>query len=156
MRDTSAEKVGVSSRAPGRPHNQRRRARATALQVLYELDGSRHDPRAVLAAHLAEASLTSQGRTYTRKLVEGVLERREDLDALIAQYAPSWPVAQLPSVDRNILRIAIFEIVSESGTPTKVAINEAVEMAKVFGSDSSPKFVNGVLGSVVAAQEIRV
>lgn len=146
----------MSNSAQGRPHSQRRRARATALQVLYELDGSQHEPKAVLAAHMAETSLSSQGRAYARRLVEGVLERREELDTIIAQYAPSWPVAQLPGVDRNILRIAIFEIVTEGDTPTKVAINEAVEMAKVFGSDSSPKFVNGVLGSVVAAREIRV
>ncbi|MBM3947976.1 MAG: transcription antitermination factor NusB [SAR202 cluster bacterium] len=146
----------MSSVEPGRPHSQRRRARAAVLQVLYELDGSRHDPEAVMAAHLAETTLSAQGKAYVRKLVEGVLGRREELDSLIAQYAPNWPVAQLPSVDRNILRIAIFEIVSEGDTPTKVAINEAVEMAKVFGSDSSPKFVNGVLGSVVAAREIRV
>jgi N utilization substance protein B len=82
----------------------------------------------------------------------GVTENREWLDGYIARYAPEWPVEQIAIIDRNILRIAIFEILARSDTPLKVAINEAVELAKTFGSDSAPRFVNGVLGTLAAKE----
>jgi N utilization substance protein B len=86
-----------------------------------------------------------------RELVLGVLARQAALDEVIGRYAPEWPVQQLAVIDRNILRMALFELAA-ADTPLKVAINEAVELAKSFGSDSSPRFVNGVLGSAVATQ----
>ena len=89
---------------------------------------------------------------FARRLMAGVLVHRHRLNTLIAQHAPEWPLDQMAVVDRNILRIAIFELGdADMDTPAKVAINEAVEMAKVFGSDSSPRFVNGVLGALLAA-----
>jgi N utilization substance protein B len=95
-----------------------------------------------------------QGAEYLRWLVSGVVRHLEMLNNFIAKYAPEWPVDQLAIIDRNILRLAFFEIgARDSDTPPKVVINEAVELAKVFGSDSSPRFVNGVLGS--ALEEIR-
>ena len=78
-----------------------------------------------------------------------MLAHRDFLDKIIARYAPEWPVEQMAAIDRNILRIALYEIAQGEDTPVKVAINEAVELAKMFGSDASPRFVNGVLGSVV-------
>ena len=107
-------------------------------------------PRWYSEYRLDESDLPPAGRAFVRMLVEGVLERMKDLDELIAKYAPEWPVDQMAIIDRNILRIAIHEIATAENTPVKVAINEAVELAKVFGSGSSRRFVNGVLGSFVA------
>jgi transcription antitermination protein NusB len=128
----------------------RTRARIVALQALLEIDCVGHDPEIVLENRLDESDLPPAGRAFVRILVEGVLERLKDLDELIAKYAPEWPVDQMAIIDRNILRIAIHEIATAENTPVKVAINEAVELAKVFGSGSSRRFVNGVLGSFVA------
>jgi len=127
----------------------RRRARIVALQALYEIDSAGHKPGFVLQERLTETPLPERGATFARHLVTGVLKHRPFLDKLIQRYAPEWPVDQMAVIDRNILRIAIFELVVDKGTPVKVAINEAVELAKLFGSDSSPRFVNGVLGSLV-------
>ena len=90
---------------------------------------------------------------FADRLHHGVNEHRQGLDGLIGRFAPAWPVTQLPIVDRNILRIAIFELLHNPATPPKAAIDEAVELAKVFGSDSSARFVNGVLGSVMSSLE---
>ena len=92
--------------------------------------------------------MESAGVTFTEKLVYGVIQHKEDMDKLIAEYAPEWPLDQMAVIDRNILRIAIFEFLIDSGTPVKVAINEAVELAKLYGADSAPRFINGVLGSL--------
>ncbi len=128
---------------------ERRKARQAALQALYEIDSAGHPPGRVLEYRLAAVRLSPEGARFLRWLVAGVLAHRQDLDRLIARYAPEWPVDKLAIVDRNILRMAIFELASpESDAPPKVVINEAVELAKTFGSDSSPRFVNGVLGSV--------
>ena len=87
----------------------------------------------------------------SQSLLEGLKERRSELDQLIQEYAPAWPVQLLSPVDRNILRIALYELLHHPDTPAKTAINEAVELAKVFGSESSPRFVNGVLGTAMSA-----
>lgn len=127
----------------------RHRARIVALQALYEIDITRHDPEVVLQQRLAYRPLPEAGRDFAHTLVQGILEHQTDLDALIQDNAPEWPLDQVAVVDRNILRMAIFEFVIEGSTPVKVAINEAVELAKLFGSDSSGRFVNGVLGTIV-------
>jgi N utilization substance protein B len=82
------------------------------------------------------------------EIVQGVLRHKDQLDEMICEHAPEWPIDQMAIVDRNILRIALFEFLIDGGTPPKVAINEAVELAKIFGSDSSRRFVNGVLGTL--------
>ena len=128
----------------------RRQARVTALQALFEIDSVNHDPEMVLRRHLEEKSFPPSGSEFARTLVSGVLEHKAHLDELIQKNAPEWPVEQIAIIDRNILRIAVFEIAIDQGTPLKVAINEAVELAKLFGSESSPRFVNGVLGSLVS------
>ncbi len=129
----------------------RRKGRIAALQVLYEVDSSQHEWRSTLDRTLEESGLPEESRRLTRELVEGVSANLETLDAAIQEHAPAWPVGQLSAVDRNILRIAIFEILLNNKTPPKAAINEAVELAKIFGSESLHRFVNGVLGSVMAA-----
>ena len=130
---------------------ERRRARTLALQALYEVDSSGHKVEKVLAHLLAGESLTEDNLNFASGLVKGVLENRESIDRNIRSFAPAWPIKQIPVVDRNILRLAIFEILLDNKVPVKVAINEAVELAKTFGSDNSSKFVNGVLGSVSAS-----
>ncbi len=128
----------------------RRRARALALQALYEVDSVGHEVEGVLTHLLAEGGLSEENANFTRELVSGVIQNREKIDLNIQSLAPAWPLEQIPAVDRNILRLAIFEILLDNKVPVKVAINEAVELAKTFGSDNSSKFVNGVLGSVSA------
>lgn len=128
----------------------RRKARTIALQALFEVDSVAHDPGETLDRLLEEVSLPEEGAIFARELVDGVLTNRGGIDNMIQTYAPAWPVAQLAVVDRNILRLAIFEILFNNKVPVKVAINEAVELAKTFGSENSPKFVNGVLGTVSA------
>ena len=128
----------------------RRKARAVALQALYEIDSVRHEPEEVLTHLLAEEELSEENASFVRELVRGVIQSREKIDRNIQSFAPAWPIEQLPAVDRNILRLAIFEILFDNKVPVKVAINEAVELAKLFGSDNSSRFINGVLGSVSA------
>ena len=135
----------------------RTRARSLALQALYEIDVTDHPPAEVFKARLTEEPLTDELAEFVRQIIFGVLPLLEILDKIIAEYAPEWPLDQIAAIDRNILRIACWEFASqEPGTPIKVAINEAVELAKYFGSDSAPRFVNGVLGSLAEhQQEIR-
>jgi N utilization substance protein B len=128
----------------------RHKARAVALQALYEVNSVGHDVEKVLPHLLEEGRLSGENADFARGLVNGVLENRKKIDQHISDFAPAWPVEEIPIVDRNILRLAIFEILLDNSVPVKVAINEAVELAKTFGSDSSPRFVNGVLGSVSA------
>jgi N utilization substance protein B len=130
------------------PANPRRKARVTALKALYEADVSQHPPLPSLERLSAEEGLTETQSAFARALVEGVIEQRDAIDDVIRQAAPQWPVDQLSAIDRNILRLAIREILMNNGAPIRAAINEAVEIAKIYGSDSSAKFINGVLGSV--------
>ena len=129
---------------------ERRKARALALQALYEIDSVGHEMEAVVSRLLAKGELSEENAAFIRELVSGVIQNREQIDCNIQSFAPAWPVEQIPVVDRNILRLAIFEILLDNKVPVKVAINEAVELAKMFGGDNSAKFVNGVLGSVSA------
>jgi N utilization substance protein B len=129
----------------------RRRARALALQALFETDAVAHPIGQVLEYRLADEPLSAEGEAFARRLVAGVMRHKATLDAWIARYAPEWPVEQMAIIDRNLLRIALFELAGGGDAPVKVVINEAVELAKTFGSDSSPRFINGVLGSFVAA-----
>lgn len=126
----------------------RRRARRITLEVLYEVDVTDHAPAAVLDRRLGEQLLETAGIEFAYKLVNGVLEYQAGMDELIARYAPEWPLDQMAVIDRNILRIAIYEFLVDTETPVKVAINEAVELAKMYGSDSAPRFINGVLGTL--------
>jgi len=134
----------------------RTRARVLALQTLYEIDVSDHPPAEVFQARLDETPLPEDLAEFARRIVFGVLPVRAELDQLISKYAPEWPVDQLAAVDRNILRLAFWEFAVQRETPVKVAINEAIELAKLFGSESAARFVNGVLGALADHQyEIR-
>lgn len=129
---------------------QRRLARELALQALYEIDSVQHKPGVVVDERLRDSEIGEHGAAFLRWLIRGVIGQQETLDRLIEEFAPEWPVQQLSIIDRNTLRLAIFEIgARDADAPAKVVINEAVELAKNFGSDSSPRFINGVLGTAV-------
>jgi len=130
--------------------SERRRARANALQALYEIDLVGHDMEETINHILFEGPVSEENAAFIRQLVSGVIQNKERIDKEIQNFAPAWPIKQIPAVDRNILRLAIFEILIDNKVPVKVAINEAIELAKTFGGDSSYKFINGVLGSVSA------
>ena len=142
----TVQESGTSEKMPG----IRRRARTVALQTLFEVNSVAHDAAEALERRIDEISLPQEGAEFARDLVNGVLTNKERIDTLIQDYAPAWPIEQLTGIDRNILRIAIFEVLLDNRVPVKVAINEAVELAKTFGSENSSKFVNGVLGTVSA------
>lgn len=125
-----------------------------ALQILFEMDLTGHEIDAVLRRYSEDMALPEPVRHYTERLVNGVKERLVNIDDRIGVAAPNFPVAQLSAVDRNILRVAIYELSNEPEIPFKAVINEAVELAKLFGGDNSSRFVNGVLGTI-AAQEKR-
>ena len=131
----------------------RRRARRVTLEVLYEYDIAAHPPGEVLRRRLEANHMDHTGTEFASFLVQGVLRHQDHMDVLIARYAPEWPLEQMAVIDRNILRIAIFEFLASDATPVKVAINEAVELAKTYGSDSAPRFVNGVLGTLAEQTE---
>ena len=123
----------------------RREARALALQVLYEVDCTNHPVAEVLRERLEHDVPRPEAIPLATRLVNGVLEIRPRLDVLIHRYAPEWPLDQIAIVDRNILRIAIYEMAVDETIPLKVAINEAIELAKTFGAEDAPRFVNGIL-----------
>jgi N utilization substance protein B len=124
-----------------------------ALQALYEIDCTGHRVDEVLGERLLEEPLGQRAESFLTTLVKGVVQNQAALDRLIHQHAPDWPVEQMAIIDRNILRIAIYELALSEKIPLKVAINEAVVLAKTFGSDSTPRFINGVLGTLSTKQE---
>lgn len=136
---------------------ERRQLRNLIIQALYEIDAVDHPPQEVIARYMKQNdNLSDDGEEFFKCFVEGILSTTPELDSVIATFAPEWPVDQLAVLDRNILRMALWEIVLYDETPLKVAINEAVELAKRFGSESSARFVNGVLGTLAEQeQEIR-
>jgi N utilization substance protein B len=126
----------------------RRQARTIALQTLYECDLTSHAPEEVLQRHAQERNLQSKVAEYAEELVLGAQSHLADIDAHIQSAAQEWPLQQMARVDKNILRLAIYEILFNNSVPAKAAINEAVELAKTFGSETSSRFINGVLGTI--------
>jgi transcription antitermination protein NusB len=126
----------------------RRQARTIALQTLYEYDIAHHTSSEILQRHANERDLHPKVVEYASELVLGVCDHLADIDAHIQSAAREWPLQQMARIDKNILRLAIYEILFHNTVPAKAAINEAVELAKSFGSDTSSRFVNGVLGTI--------
>lgn len=127
----------------------RRLARQTAFQTLFQVDLSKSDLEPALKQRLDDVALTPENQKYVEMVVRGVSQQIPALDAQIGAVSQGWEVHRLGFVDRNILRLAIYEIVFMDDIPSGVAINEAVELAKKFGDDESPRFINGLLGTVV-------
>jgi transcription antitermination protein NusB len=127
---------------------ERRKVRELALQALYEIDLAGHVADEVSSRSVECYSLTPEGAAFARELIDGVILNQEKIDEQIRHFATAWPLDQMAVIDRNILRLAIYELLHNNKVPVKVAINEAVELAKSFGADSSPRFINGVLSSI--------
>ncbi len=132
---------------------ERRRARSQALQALYEIDSVSHPAEEVIARYGED--LSPEAREFMNQMVLGTLESKEEVDLLLEESAPEWPINELAVIDRNILRLSVWELLIWGETPLKVAINEAVELAKRYGSDSAPRFVNGVLGTLAGRRSSR-
>lgn len=130
------------------PATDRSTARRIALQALYEIDTAKHRIGDVLANNIEYSPDQRTIRNYISHLVQGVIANNTALDEVLQKYAPDWPIDQVAVIDRNILRIALFELGIESRTPVSVAIDEAVVLAKLFGAENTPRFVNGVLGTI--------
>lgn len=130
----------------------RQLGRGVALQSLYEWDfyERKGDLKEIIERNLEEFAPGFSDREFVVQLVEGVEKKIEKLDSIIATSAPEWPVPQLPIVDRNVLRIGLYELLfsNREEVPPRVAINEAIELAKTYGGQNSGKFINGVLGTV--------
>jgi transcription antitermination protein NusB len=135
-------------------------ARSIAMQSLYEWDfyGKEHPLDDILERNISEfgPGLEEANKDFVRKLATGVVGNMEYIDAIIEKAAPEWPIDQITVVDRNVLRLGLFELIygSKEEVPPKVAINEAIELAKNFSGESSGKFVNGVLGTVFRELEV--
>src|SRR5512133_1923835 len=135
--------------------SNRHLCRALALQALYEWDFHRSeskDATEILKRDIEEFAPDLEEKEFAEKIVGGVMEHHEEIDGMITTFAPDWPLAKITTVDRNVLRIGTFELTYTHEIPSKVAINEAIELAKTFGGESSGKFVNGVLGAVYRDQ----
>jgi N utilization substance protein B len=134
--------------------SNRHLARAIALQSLYEWDfhGGKSDANEIVSRNLEEFAPELDEKEFAKKLVKGILDQRGDIDATISKFAPDWPLPKITVTDRNVLRIGTYELKHDTDIPSKVAINEAIELAKTFGGESSGKFVNGVLGAVFRDQ----
>ncbi len=120
-----------------------------ALQAMYEAETTGHSLETSLAWD-PEEPVPGPVLEFATGLARGALQRRQELDAIVQRHAPAWPLSQMPAIDRAVLRLALYELLYNEETPPKVAVSEAVELAKRFGSESSARFVNGVLGSVMA------
>ena len=132
------------------PRGIRHQARVVALQTLYEYDTAGHEVADVLRRHVEDERLTPRVVDFATELVNGVLAHLAEIDDAIQAAAPEWPIRSMARIDKNILRLAIYEILYNNAVPARAAINEAVELAKAFGSGTSSRFVNGVLGTIYA------
>lgn len=132
--------------------SNRHLSRTMALQTLYQWDfHSKKEMKElleILSYQFSEFAPNFDDSGFARQILEGVFEHQKEIDERITTFAPEWPLDQITLIDRNILRIGIFELKYDTNIPAKVAINESIEMAKTFGGDSSGKFVNGVLGAI--------
>jgi len=127
----------------------RRLARQVAFQTLYQIDLSKDDPETALQQRLNDVALSPDNQDYVRTVVRGVHQQMRALDSQIGTISQAWEVHRLGYIDRSILRLAIYEIVFMDAIPVGVTVNEAVELAKEFGDEDSPRFINGLLGTVV-------
>jgi transcription antitermination protein NusB len=140
--------------------SNRHLSRTIAMQTLYQWDFSGQQQSTdqlsqILNSNVAEFAPGFNDEGFAEHLVSGVLQNKDDIDNLIKKYATEWPLEQITTVDRNILRIGIYELKYDPEIPSKVAINEAIEVAKTYGGESSGKFVNGVLGAIYKEMEAK-
>jgi N utilization substance protein B len=133
----------------------RRAARESALKVLYQMDIGKIDQLSALQAVVDEDALDNEDRIYTEGISSGVSGNLQEIDALLKRFAVGWHLGRMAAIDRNVLRIAVYELAfAEPRIPVGVALNEAVELAKTFGDAESGKFVNGVLANIVKGLQL--
>ncbi|KJS84894.1 MAG: hypothetical protein JM58_09980 [Peptococcaceae bacterium BICA1-8] len=128
---------------------KRRQLREKAFQIIFQVDVGKNDLETALIERIQETDMDEGDKAFCRSLVIGTLQKLNEIDEVIEKYALDWEVKRMLSVDRNILRLAVYEMVFNKDTPAKAALNEAIEIAKVYGSEDSPKFINGILGQVI-------
>lgn len=131
----------------------RRQSRELALQTLFHIDLGKAEPLVALREAFEREPLEGEGREYTRALVKGVTEHLDELDRIIAALAKDWKPERMANVDRNVLRLALYEVLHQPSVPDSVAINEAVELVKAYSTEESHRFVNGILGTVARLRE---
>jgi N utilization substance protein B len=129
----------------------RHQARERALQILFQYD-IHGKPGVWLDEFWKPLKADEETKVFAERLVEGVLDKKKELDALIGKHATNWKVSRMPIVDRNILRAGVYELIWMDEVPAKVTMNEAIELAKSFGDDEASKFVNGILDKVLATE----
>lgn len=132
----------------------RRRARIAALEMLYQLDMTGGDVKDIKATQFKEENLQKDVNGFILRLVNGVLEHRSEIDRLIEANAENWSVCRITLIDRNILRLAIFEMVYCHDIPFKVAIDEAIELGKIYGAEDSGAFINGILDKIAQGSSL--
>ena len=142
----------MSNAPPGKAGGLRRKSRHAALALLYQSDMGVHDFPAHIDHYFSANRLPPKAKEYAEQLVLGVMEHRDNLDEAITEVSAHWRLDRMNVIDRNILRLAAFEILHRADVPRKVSINEAIEIAKRYGSEDSGKFVNGILDRI--AQEL--
>lgn len=130
----------------------RRQARETALQALFQIDMGKVEPNFALSNTAEEFGAGPQELEFARELVQGALEHLTEIDQMISNVSKEWQLSRMANVDRNIMRLALYEMNYREDIPRNVSVNEAVELAKVFGGPESSKFVNGILGKLVHGQ----
>ena len=149
--------MGVTQKSEiltNRLKRNRSKSRSLALQTLFEIDLTKHHMDDVLGHLMVESDLDKNHLDFTRDIVHGVIDKQKQIDNLIAQCATERQVGDLSSLDRSVLRMGILELIDFPNTPPKVVVNEAIELARIYGSDNSYKFVNGVLGTVLKKLKI--
>jgi N utilization substance protein B len=127
----------------------RKKAREMAVQLLYQLEIQKDDVQEQIDQFVEQDAQDNNDNSYIKNTVSGIIENKEEIDKIIESYAKDWTISRIAKVDLSILRLAVFELTKASGIPQNVAINEAVELAKTFGTEESGRFVNGILGSLV-------
>ncbi|NTU69451.1 transcription antitermination factor NusB [bacterium] len=133
--------------------------RILAMQTLYEWDFRRtEDPNEILARNIKEtaSNIEATDKKFASELIAGTISHTKEIDELIKVAAPEWPISQIAAIDRTVLRLGVFELLYIKEIPPKVAINEAIELAKAFGGENSGKFVNGVLGTIYRSSDLYV
>ncbi len=140
-------KVLPAKASTGRIH-PRHHARVAAVQALFALDMADGEPDGAVTRIAHMTAVRPEAEDYVQELVAGVCAQQADIDARIERAAPMWPLPQIARVDKAIMRLAVYELLHVPDTPPKVVINEAVEIAKTYAADSSPRFINGVLGTI--------
>lgn len=127
----------------------RRQAREYAFLILFQVDLGDVPWKDALRTITTDHELSDEARSFLTEIVQGALEHREEVDRILSRYSLEWPPSRMASTDRNILRLAVYELLFRNDIPVEVSVNEAVELAKRFGEEDSGKFVNGILGTII-------